>query len=856
MTPYHYLRAPDNYFWHWDESGDVAEINGGATIAFRELLADILLYIKDQGLPPFGSLLLAVIATNDNAARDIEWIGDLVKPEVIVRDENPGSLLKVHADALAFLHTLAKLPPAYKKGNNRLYLLQTIFHKSHHQLSLQKSKLTAATLNSKDLDKTYLATPQDYHPDMHKHDVRPLAILHRRFPDVTAIIEKMKDLPDLANDIAELPVADEEETSKDFIDELIADPKTFHIGRLIKPLWAGFTIPINTSVPSSHEFGGISDLTNKGDFDKLLLSEFANDELTFLSRLANNEALYLHREMPPSADKDERLLLLDISLKSWGAPKIISMAAAVAIARHPKSTQTTTTFTVGENYETVDVFTTENIIKASFTTAVELHPAQGIRKLMQERTKKEKPEAWLFLHPDTLQEPELQLVLSEFRAFIKYIITFNASGHIVFYQYKINSRKQLHQVYLNLEKLWTKQEPLPAAIAPARDLAEENYPLLFPQPQQIKARFQDRSGYYLVADNRLFRQHRTASSQKRGYSVLLHKLPANGSFCMGTTAAGETLFLYFEAQNKLLRIVNLHTTKVSGHISFTKWKDGDDAGFFFADDTFYHYNRSGWYSFILNNNAIEMAPLETISNKLLAIQERNRKTQQENKKEKAGAKSILKNVTEIYINAINNLTLNQHELKQYGNTLLIESSGYTTTRAKAQRSGNTGVFEFADNSRATIHPSGMLILESSNTGIPTIYISLVLNAGIAMATETEFCGNDYYMPVPENNQASQFYQINLKAAGASKLQLVHVLKMELGLGLKEAKEIVDGLMPQRIGPVIYKGAAAKVLTAITNAGAAAEIVPAIKQQKTGIETFYDKNVMAFINNILQHAPEH
>jgi hypothetical protein len=40
------------------------------------------------------------------------------------------------------------------------------------------------------------------------------------------------------------------------------------------------------------------DLTNKGDFDKLLLSEFAQDDDVFMSRMPNNEAL-IFNEVPP-----------------------------------------------------------------------------------------------------------------------------------------------------------------------------------------------------------------------------------------------------------------------------------------------------------------------------------------------------------------------------------------------------------------------------------------------------------------------------------------------------------------------------------------------------------------------------
>ena len=97
----------------------------------------------------------------------------------------------------------------------------------------------------------------------------------------------------------EQPAITENNTQKDYIDELIDNPKTFHSGSLVRRIWSGLNIPFQSVLPSKQPLGGISDLTNKGDFDKLLISEFANDDLVFLSRIANNEALYIQREIPP-----------------------------------------------------------------------------------------------------------------------------------------------------------------------------------------------------------------------------------------------------------------------------------------------------------------------------------------------------------------------------------------------------------------------------------------------------------------------------------------------------------------------------------------------------------------------------
>jgi hypothetical protein len=42
--------------------------------------------------------------------------------------------------------------------------------------------------------------------------------------------------------------------------------------------------------PGEQPIGGVSDITNKGDLHRMLLSEYANEDEVFMNRIANNEA--------------------------------------------------------------------------------------------------------------------------------------------------------------------------------------------------------------------------------------------------------------------------------------------------------------------------------------------------------------------------------------------------------------------------------------------------------------------------------------------------------------------------------------------------------------------------------------
>lgn len=66
------------------------------------------------------------------------------------------------------------------------------------------------------------------------------------------------------------------------------------------------------------------------------------------------------------------------------------------------------------------------------------------------------------------------------------------------------------------------------------------------------------------------------------------------------------------------------------------------------------------------------------------------------------------------------------------------------------------------------------------------------------------------------------FTVVLKSAGASKLQVVKAVKELTGLGLKEAKELVDGA-PSNIKEDIAKDEAEAIQTKLTEAGAEVEL---------------------------------
>ena len=80
-------------------------------------------------------------------------------------------------------------------------------------------------------------------------------------------------------------------------------------------------------------------------------------------------------------------------------------------------------------------------------------------------------------------------------------------------------------------------------------------------------------------------------------------------------------------------------------------------------------------------------------------------------------------------------------------------------------------------------------------------------------------GGDGGGPKPEEKTA---FNVVLKSGGASKLNVVKIVKELTGLGLKEAKDLVDGA-PKNIKEGVSKAEAEEIANKLKEAGADVEI---------------------------------
>ena len=92
-------------------------------------------------------------------------------------------------------------------------------------------------------------------------------------------------------------------------------------------------------------------------------------------------------------------------------------------------------------------------------------------------------------------------------------------------------------------------------------------------------------------------------------------------------------------------------------------------------------------------------------------------------------------------------------------------------------------------------------------------------AASAVAVAGPSAGGGAAAPAAEEKTA---FDVILNSGGAAKLQVVKIVKDLTGLGLKEAKDLVDGA-PKAVKEGVNKADADAILKQLTEAGAAAEI---------------------------------
>ncbi len=839
-----YYQSYHNYFWEWEDAAEVISIPNGNTIAYRMVILNIVKELAPQGLPPFGALILSLIALNPNGDKDIEMVKNIIAHRFSKSQPQFSADENLHG-SFDFLKRLQKIDKKYKSGKNKIILLKAIFFDCHNILSLRDSyKIAALYIDSSQafLEKKEFAVV----PPGFRKTIKTLGIINQKFPTVESIIEKMVDLP-----VQEDPIILEEPNkSEDLIENLSNDPRTFKVGALVKQIWSGLNLPFHKNSPSQMPIGGVSDLTNKGNFDQLLISEYANDDLTFLSRLANNEALFLNRESPPSSNDLKRIILIDVSMRNWGTPKTVAYATMLAIAKHPKSDFECEVFAIGDTVQSIQFESVHDLIHGLQKVEATLNSAKGIEEYFSLFPSNKNREVFLITEKSVPLQNEMSKALSDYGEQINYLIFNDSTGQIDIYKKLKRSKKHIQHLEIPLRRLWEKK-PKRKIVARVRE-KHNFYPILIKPPQESRGIIKTENGeiFLITKDRTLLRYFdKNKGKGSKGWEIVHENLKISSTdFEVGVMHNGEYILLTFNPQNREVRIINL-TTKKEKKFYFDSWRKLPRRSFVFKDHSFYHvgfnYDNPTW-KIDIEGNIVKL----DFDKSYRTMYDKKLKEDLENQTKVHFYHNLLKKLKSVGISEDGRLIFNKHELVVNSGFHIKLEHNSTVKHVATAKMIDDNYFQFPDGSTVELINPGLFILKSSDEANYPFYFPSVLNMSSGIANQKCFAGNEYFRSQP-------LYEINLKDGGEkSKLEVVKTIKTITGFGLKECKKIADET-PHNLQTFFTSKKASLNRYALMDSGADVEIIetnPAFKRQdEIPVQNFFSEYVKPFIQTILNNG---
>ncbi|MDR6560786.1 hypothetical protein J2Y60_000855 [Arcicella sp. BE140] len=713
------------------------------------MVIDIIDKLSLQGTPSFGALLLLIIATNPNAQHDINKIDNFIKTYLIKQTLFTSRNSAIVSDTIDFLHLVSRLPKEYKVGTNRILLFQTLMQKNHNSVSYKKIRPIVNAIKLKRYNKEQLMTPIDFNEAIFIKDFRTISLVANKFRSVEEITSKMGDIFPINEELLLEDSISDEKPKLDFVEELIDNTNTFHIGALLKRIWSGLDIPFQNVLPSQQPIGGFSDLTNKGSFDRLLISEFAHDDIVFLTRIANNQALYINREIPPQSEELERIILIDVSIKNWGTPKTLAHALLLAIAKHPKSKINCTAYALGDTYQPLYFEHIDEIIKGTQLLAGCLDASQGLASFFKMNPPNKTHEIFFISTNDAIKSASIQKVLSDNHAAINYWMYTDSEGKIDVFKKQYNSRKHTQTLKLPLDELWAKK-PKKEVVLPTEqntsNIENLSFNILFPKQEKGESTLCTSDGQiYHIVGKYLFCE----VGPEKGWRVVYDNIPRSHAYEIGLMSDGKIIFLYYDFHKKELTITNL-TTKFKASIIFD-WR-GTRKKFIFKDNAFYLLMSQDAWEITLTDKVtmlkVELHPLlDNFRNREVVLQNL--------KKEPYFSANFLKNIKKIYINCDGNLSINSHEYILNYKTIQLKQIYKVPTVARVETtSQGKGVFIFPNGHSITVNRLGIITLSSTTLTAKRkhIYIPTIINESLGVGTDFYNAGNLFYSPTNETEK--------------------------------------------------------------------------------------------------------
>jgi hypothetical protein len=760
-----YFRAPKDYFWHWDDNGTVIQWQSGRTICYREDLVSILQQVN-AGLPPLSPLLLLLTACDRPLhTQDMFFLN---REAVRFGAEKEDSALRKTLDyALKFLEIVAALPANLRTGQNRVHLVYTVFSEAAFTFSSRQMDDAIQVLNSGRMDKmVYHYFSAEATEEEFTGCLLYFCTALQKFPSVQSLITKLRTGLDKIPEAA--PALLPEDLSLSLYDQLLHDPITSGIARLAKRLTAALNIPMQSKGSSDQPFGGISDITNRGNYDKLLLSELAYDDELLMARLVNNEALYFRREQPPENPKTQRIILMDTSLKMWGTARVFALAAGLSCAQQNKHSKLLQAYALGgTKYTPVSLNSKHGIIQALEMLDPALHCGKALEETIQSIPAVAKNEFIFITNARLLHNAAFHASLSAVKSVLSFIITVTDSGELHLYEYVNGVSKMISSAKIDVDELLAAPQLLKHQIkkghaATPAFLLQQPSPLFFPafrvkiEPEKLFVK----DGFGAVAVNET--QRVFFAPQKEKSAIELMSSIEKGAYFIGVDSNNVINILVSTQQKKRSKLYKIQP----GSFEVTATDLPIEIGFAlkaqFKEDIFYMETNFAAYAYdCIAGVVIEQKPFGgfnyLMTDTVLSRLELRKKV--DFHKYFNDHESVFYKVKNIHVNGEGKLVMGKHMLSLQNKLYIgLKENDATQIKTKLAKLANESlnllqnkslqfnVWVWDDGSEAIVDPRGFLHLKSSDASLPGITIVMILNRVTACwASDNTACGSLFYI---------------------------------------------------------------------------------------------------------------
>jgi hypothetical protein len=532
-----YLSPSIDSHWRWSDDGETLTWPDDATIAFGPEVRAVLERLSGGGLPPFGGVALLLAACRDG------WPTSRGRAEIAGHrywaQRMDSNVFDTHAhpavglvsvkianeleQLLEGLDAINRLPPHLREGvGAKSVLAEMVFEGSRKRTSPEDAATILGAMEEG-------LSPTLLRPQLHGE--APFMLFVQQIEGLSAGLGHvdaealalrartgLDDLPDPADQDLSPP-----ERVWNLIASLKEDAELGPLAKLACDLMAAVSVPRSLRIRDELAVGGVSDLTNRGPLDRLLVSELAYDDLTLAVRVAVNEALYLRREAPAREPPHRRAILIDAGIRMWGVPRIFAAAAAMAMAATNQPDAALAVYRAAANAVCeVDLTRRGGLENHLAALALEPHPGAALAAFFEALEGREgHTDAIVITHADALADPSFRAAAAALGVAGFYVASVDATGRFVLCLLGRAGIKPIREAKLSLEGLLnpakSKRERVPL-VDPAKSTSlpaifyQSAFPLRVPHVVDPKLTVVSSQGVMVAAtrDGRLL--HWTTNS--------------------------------------------------------------------------------------------------------------------------------------------------------------------------------------------------------------------------------------------------------------------------------------------------------------------------------------------------------